>query len=195
MKRAIGSVGVLFLLGASLAAAQSATGNGGQMKNPAPTPSSRPVMAGDASVMNASTKQAGASSAMAMSGDPAAESALQKMENELAQAMKARDTAPFTKYLDDNVVAWGPGWKASSKADVLQSIKSDTCTVNSVANSDFAYKWISPDAVLVTYTSKVDQTCQGKAAIGLEYDSSLWQKKGGIWLSTFHQGTAAQPAA
>jgi hypothetical protein len=129
-----------------------------------------------------------------MSGDPATEANIQKMEQELAQAAYANDTVPFTKYIDDNIVVFGAaGWKAVSKAEVLQGVKSNPCTVNSTAMSDFAYKWISADAVLVTYTITEDRTCQGKTAAAKEFTSSLWHQTGGTWTTIFHQATTVEP--
>jgi hypothetical protein len=129
-----------------------------------------------------------------MSGDPDTDANIQKMEQELTQAVKNHDTVPFTKYIDDNIVVFGAaGWKAVSKAEVLQGVKSNPCTVNSTAMSDFAYNWISRDAVLVTYTLTEDRTCQGKTATTKEYTSSLWHKTGGTWTTTFHQETTVKP--
>jgi hypothetical protein len=127
-----------------------------------------------------------------MSGDPATEANIQKMEQELAQAAYANDTVPFTKYIDDNIVVFGaPGWKAVGKAQVLQGVKSNQCTANNTAMSDLAYKWISTDAVLLTYPLTEDRTCQGKTAAAKEFTSSLWHKTGGTWTTIFHQETTA----
>jgi hypothetical protein len=127
-----------------------------------------------------------------MSGDPATEANIQKMEQELTQAVKNHDTVPFTRYIDDNIVVFGAaGWKAVGKAAVLQGVESNPCTVNSTALSDFAYKWISTDAVLLTYTLTEDRTCQGKTAAAKEFTSSLWHKTGGTWTTIFHQETTA----
>src|SRR5256885_15146212 len=54
----------------------------------------------DATSQNAGSA---ATPAMANMSDPATETSLQKMETELSQAAAAHDTAPFTKYLDDNI--------------------------------------------------------------------------------------------
>jgi len=166
MKTAIRSCCTLFLLTTSFAFSQT---TGTSSATPAPT----------------------ASSAAA---DPAAEASLQKMETELSQANAARDTAPFTKYLDDNIVALGPGWRANSKADVLEGIKSSPCASSHPTLSGFSFKWLTPDVVLLSYTENYTLTCQGKATPTTERDSSLWQKKHGSWLAVFHQATAELPS-
>ncbi|MFL6428269.1 MAG: DUF4440 domain-containing protein [Acidobacteriaceae bacterium] len=145
----------------------------------------------DATSQNAGSA---ATPAMANMSDPATETSLQKMETELSQAAAAHDTAPFTKYLDDNIVALGPGWKASSKAEVLAGLKSDPCTVSNPAVSGFSYKWLSPDLVLVSYMENYTSACKGKTTPGAEHDNSLWQRKNGQWVSVFHQATADLPS-
>jgi len=107
-----------------------------------------------------------------MNGDPATEASLQKMETELSQAAAAHDTAPFTKYLDDNVVALGPGWKASNKAEVLDGVKSTECTTTNAAVSGFSYKWLTPDIVLVSYMQNYTSTCKGKTTPTAEHENS-----------------------
>ena len=132
---------------------------------------------------------------MPAKGDPAVESSLQKMETELAKADTARDTAPFEKYLDDNIVALGPGWHSNGKAETLAGIKSSPCTSSDATLSGFSYRWLSPDMVLVSYMDSYTATCQGKARPTTERDSSLWQQKNGRWVSVFHQAPAEAPAS
>lgn len=131
----------------------------------------------------------------ASAGDSATEASLQKMETELTQAEAARDTAPFTKYLDDNIVALGPGWHYTGKASVLEGIKSgNPCTTTNPSVSGFSYKWLTADIVLVSYMESYTSTCQGKSTSATERDSSLWQKKNGSWTAVFHQATAEMPS-
>lgn len=173
MKNAIRSCCTLFLLTASVAFSQNTTSGAPQNTGSA---AAAPGMAGT-------------------NGDPTTEANLQKMETELSQANTAHDTAPFTKYIDDNIVALGPGWKASSKADVLEGIKSTECTVANPTVSGFSYKWITPDVVLVSYMENYTSTCKGKTTPTAEHDTSLWQRKNGQWVVVFHQATADLPSA
>ncbi len=68
----------------------------------------------------------------AMSGNPMVETNVAKMEQELGDAYKAHDAAPFQKYLDDNVVVIFPGHREVGKASVIKGITSNPCTVNSI---------------------------------------------------------------
>jgi hypothetical protein len=129
-----------------------------------------------------------------MSGDPTTEASLQKMETELAQADVARDPAPFTKYLDDNIIALGPGWNDRSKAEVLKDIQSSPCAITNPTLTGFTYKWLTPDVVLVSYMLNQTETCNGKTMPGGDqHANSLWQKKNASWLAVFHQTTADVP--
>jgi hypothetical protein len=172
MKTAIGALGTLFLLTTSIAFSQTPAGSSPQS---AGTAAAAPAMA-------------------SMNGDPAVETNLQKLETELDQAAAAHDTGPFVNYLDDNIVALGPGWKAANKADVLTGVKSSTCTIANPTLSGFTYKWISPDLVLVSYSGTQSTTCNGKTTQTAEHDNSLWQRKNGKWMAIFHQGTADVPS-
>jgi hypothetical protein len=172
MKNAIRSYCTLFLLTVSAAFAQTMPAGTAQSPGNAST---APGMAG-------------------MSGDPTTEASLQKMETELAQAAAVNDTAPFTKYIDDNILALGPGWKATGKAEVMAAIKDTTCSTTSPTLAGFSYKWISSDVVLVTYSDSYTMTCKGKTTPVSEHDSSLWQRKNGQWMSVFHQATPDMPS-
>lgn len=174
---------LLFLVGASTGFAQSNT-TSGQKTGVPPTTTMRNA--------NGISSTASASTAPSSTGDPDTEANIQKMERELMQADKIHDTIPFTKYLDENIIAFGPGWKAVGKAEVLQGIKYP-CTVNSVAMSDFASKWVTPESVLVTYTGTEDRTCEGKTSATKEFTSSLWHKTAGTWTTIFHQATTVEP--
>jgi hypothetical protein len=141
-----------------------------------------------------STISSAASSTTRMSADPTTEANLQKMEIELAQGDVARDPAPFTKYLDDNIIALGPGWSDRSKAEVLKDIQSSPCTITNPTLTGFTYKWLTPDMVLVSYMLNQTVTCNGKTMPGADqHANSLWQKKSGNWLAVFHQTTADVP--
>jgi hypothetical protein len=172
MKSANRSHCMLFLLTTSVAFSQSTTANA-------------PQNMGNAS----------ASAGIAtMSGDPTTEANLQKMEIELAQGDVARDPVPFTKYLDDDIIALGPGWSDRSKAEVLKDIQSGPCTTSNPTLTGFTYKWLLPDMVLVSYMLNQTETCNGKAMPGGDqHANSLWQRKNGKWVAVFHQTTAEVP--
>jgi hypothetical protein len=130
------------------------------------------------------------------SSEPAIdEGNLKEKENELAQADVARNSAPFNRYLDDDIIALGPGWSDRGKAEVVKDIQSGPCAIANPALTSFGYKWISPDLVLVSYKLNQTVTCNGKTMQSAEHANSLWQRKSGRWLAVFHQSTADMPSA
>ena len=170
--KTIRSYCILFLLTTSVAFSQNTTSN-------------TPQRLGNA----------GAASGMAkVNGDPATEANLQKREIELSQADVARDPVPYTKYLDDDIIALGPGWSDHGKEAVLKEVQSSACTTSNPKLTGFTSKWLTPDMVLVSYTLNETTTCNGKMMPGGDQlTNSLWQKKNGNWLAVFHQATAEVP--
>jgi hypothetical protein len=141
-----------------------------------------------------STTSSAAPGTAGMSGDSATEANLQKMEMELAQGDVARDPVPFTKYLDDDIIALGPGWSDRGKAEVVKEIQSTPCTTSNPTLTGFSYKWLTPEMVLVSYKLNQTETCNGKTMPGGDqHANSLWQKKNGTWLAVLHQATADVP--
>lgn len=192
MHDAIRSTCAFLLLSASFAFSQSTTTSNGQNAGAATTPGAT-TNSGVANEASGMSNTAASGSMDTMSGNPAVEANIAKIEQELGQAYKAHDAAPFTKYLDDNVVVIFSGHKEQGKATVIQGITTNPCVVNSTVSSDFTYKWISPDAVLVTYADKVDETCGGKPSSPMDYNTSVWRRKGGDWVNIFHQSTTGVP--
>lgn len=171
MKNVIPACCTLFLLATSVAFSQTA-------------PDSNPQNTGSVT----------AATAMAtLSGDSATEATLQKMEIELSQGDVARDPTPFTKYLDDDIIALGPGWSDRGKAEVVKEIQTSPCTTSNPTLSGFTYKWLLPDMVLVSYRLNQTETCNGKTMQGDQHANSLWQRKNGKWVAVFHQATADVP--
>lgn len=122
----------------------------------------------------------------------AAENALKTKEQAGWQAWKDKDPKPFAEMVPDDVVNVADGMVERGKQQMLKDLSAGTCTVNSFSLSDFSFLWVDKDAVVLTYTATQDATCAGKKQPGKVIASSLWVKKGGKWLSPFHQETPAE---
>lgn len=122
----------------------------------------------------------------------AVENSLKAKEQAGWQAFKDKDPKAFQDMIPDDVVNIADGTMDRGKPAILKEISSGTCTVNSFSLSDFAFQWIDKDAVMMTYTATQDVSCSGKKQPGKVIASSLWVKKGGKWISPFHQETAAE---
>lgn len=78
------------------------------------------------------------------------------------------------------------------KQAILKDMMEPGCAVNNFSLSDFSYLWLDQDTVIMTYNATQDATCGGKKQPEKVVASSVWQKKGGKWLSPFHQETPAE---
>ncbi len=122
----------------------------------------------------------------------AVENSLKTKEQAGWQAWKDQDPKAFQDMIPDDAVNIAAGMMEHGKQAILKDLSSGTCSVNSFSLSDFSFQWIDKDAVMLTYTATQDATCNGKKQPGKVIASSLWVKKGGKWMSPFHQETTAE---
>ena len=117
------------------------------------------------------------------------EKALQTNEEAGWQAWKEHNAKLVEAFTPDDAVGIADGGVFKGKQQVLKSITDPRCTVNSFSLSDFSYMWLDKDTVVVMYSASQDATCEGKKQAGKVLATSIWQKKGGKWVSPFHQET------
>ncbi len=123
----------------------------------------------------------------------------QAVENDLKakeqagwQAWKDHDTKTFDAMLPDDAVNIAGGMVEHNKQQIMKDMAANPCTVGNFSLSDFSFLWIDKDAVMITYNATQEVTCDGKKQPDKVIASSLWVKKGGKWLSPFHQETPAE---
>ena len=119
------------------------------------------------------------------------EKALQAKEQSGWQAWKDQDAKPFEQMIPDKAINIVAGTMMQGKQKVVEGLTNPPCEVKSFSLSDFSYMWLTRSTVLMTYTAHQDATCGAKQIPGEVLASSIWQKKGGQWLSPFHQETIA----
>jgi len=107
------------------------------------------------------------------------------------QGWKDHDAQKAAGYFTDDTISIADGGVFKGKEQVVKSVTEARCTVNSFSLSDFSYMWLDKNTVIMTYTGTQDATCDGKKQGGKVFATSIWQKKGGKWLSPFHQETDA----
>lgn len=117
------------------------------------------------------------------------EKMLQSKEQSGWQAWKDHDKKAFDEMLPENSINIAGGSVDKGKQQIVKEISDPGCMVNSFSLSDFSYIWLDKDTVMMTYNAAQDATCGGKKMPDKVVASSLWQKKGGKWLSPFHQET------
>ena len=119
----------------------------------------------------------------------AVEKSLEAKEQAGWQAWKDHNPKLIEGFVPENSIDIADGTVTKGTQQIVNGITSDACQVNSFSLSDFQYMWLDKDTVLMTYTATQDATCSGKKQAGKVIASSLWQKKGGKWVSPFHQET------
>jgi hypothetical protein len=120
------------------------------------------------------------------------EKALEAKEQAGWQSWKDHKTTPAVEEMTpENSINIADGTVAKGKQQILNNFTSPGCDVKSYSLSDFSYLWLDKETVLMTYTATQDATCSGKKQAGRVIASTLWQKKGGKWVSPFHQETDA----
>ena len=119
------------------------------------------------------------------------EKALEGKEKVGWQAWKDHDAKPVEAWTPDDSFSVADGGIFKGKEQVLKSITDARCVVNSFSLSGFSYMLLDKYTVVMTYAATQDATCEGKKQAGKVFATSIWQKKGGKWLSPFHQETEA----
>ena len=82
---------------------------------------------------------------------------------------------------------------AGGKAQYVQAIIDNNCTVNGYALDKTKVTMLSKDVALLTYRYTYDIVCGGKPEAGPLWASTLYVKRGGQWLIAFHQEIPAAP--
>jgi hypothetical protein len=119
------------------------------------------------------------------------EKALESKEKAGWQAWKDHNPKLVEEFISDNTINIADGEVSKGKQQVLKSITDPGCVVNSFSLSAFSYIWLDKETVVMTYAATQDATCEGKKQAAKVLATSIWQKKGGKWLSPFHQETEA----
>ena len=122
----------------------------------------------------------------------AVEKTLQSKEQAGWQAWKDHDKKAMEPMIPDDSINIAGGAVDKGKQAILKDMMEPGCAVNNFSLSDFSYLWLDKDTVIMTYNATQDATCGGKKQPEKVVASSVWQKKGGKWLSPFHQETPGE---
>ncbi|HKQ53433.1 MAG TPA: nuclear transport factor 2 family protein [Pyrinomonadaceae bacterium] len=125
--------------------------------------------------------------------DNSDEAEIVALEKRAFEAWKNKDKGFFEEhmaedgqYLDLN--------GAGGKAQYVQVIIDNNCTVNSYALDKTKVTMLNKDAALLTYRYTYDIVCGGKPEAGPLWASTVYVRRGGKWLIAFHQELPAAPA-
>jgi len=105
------------------------------------------------------------------------------------QAWKDRDAKGLGSVMTDDAINIAGGSMDKGKDKIVAEVKG--CEVKGFSLSDISYTWLDKDTVILTYNATQDATCGGSKVPEKVIATSIWQKKGGQWVTPFHQETPA----
>ncbi len=104
---------------------------------------------------------------------------LQELELELVQPTTRRNVTRLSELIDDGFEEFGSSGKCYRKQDVLDSLPKENKVHYELSN--FEFKTLSKDCVLVKYKSTSNYT--------VTLRSSIWIHNSGSWQMLHHQAT------
>ena len=111
-------------------------------------------------------------------------------EQKLWKAWQDKDAETFRKMLwPDAVLISGSGME--SYTDVLENF-GEECEVRGFSLSDYAFRKMSDNVVLLTYMASQDATCDGRVLPSPVRASSIYVQRDGEWKNIFYQDSAVQ---
>lgn len=110
------------------------------------------------------------------------------LEKQSWEAWQKRDGKFFQKFLSEDHVEVGTTGPAN-KAAIVAFVASPVCVVKSYAVDSFNFTKFDENTALLTYRAKQDTTCNGKAVPSPAWASSLYVRRGGVWLNALYQQT------
>ena len=132
--------------------------------------------------------------AAAQAGKPAAKTsspeaaAIIAQEKAVLDALVKKDIAAFNKQLGSDFVYLDPAgavrWELSKSAEILKG-----CTTKSISMQNPEVTPVGSDLLVLTYKASADETCNGQKAPPSVLAMSVWQKRGGKWVTVAHSET------
>ncbi|OOE84580.1 hypothetical protein BZG73_09940 [Salinivibrio siamensis] len=110
---------------------------------------------------------------------------IESLEKELVDPSTQKNAARLQELLSDDFLEFGSSGMVIRKRDVVDS--TDTPSIATYQLSDFEFKSLGDEHILVTYRSV-------KSARELAYRSSIWVKQNGRWRMLHHQSTVVPGA-
>lgn len=114
---------------------------------------------------------------------------LEEKETALWNAFKNKDMKPFDAHLGTDVVVVDSGG-VMAKTSLPEGMK--MCDIKSFSLSDWKMTKPTTTTALLVYKGTQEGTCAGAPVPSTVWVSSLWVKRKDVWVTVFHQETAAR---
>ncbi len=123
----------------------------------------------------------------------AVEKQIAASEQKIQDAFGKRDVAGMKASVADDAVAIDPGGPMTV-SEFFKQLPTMDIKLTDVKLSDFKYQWIDANNVMLIYTWTGKGTVAGQPVPSPTIAATLYTKRNGKWLATFHQETPAAPA-
>ena len=128
----------------------------------------------------------------------AVEKQLAATEQKINDSFAKKDVAGMKANVADDAAAIDTGG-LTSVSEFFKQLPTMNVKLTDVKLSDFKYHWVDANNVVLTYTWTGKGTVMGQPVPSPTVASTLYTKRNGKWLATFHQETpvlsAPPPAA
>jgi len=104
-------------------------------------------------------------------------------ERAVWEALKKGDWPPFDR-ITAGQLGFGPDGISTTKGGNLKQY--DGLVTTSYSLDSIQTRLLTPDVVIVAYKATYDQTQNGQKAPSPVYMMSVWQRKGGKWVTVAH---------
>ena len=116
------------------------------------------------------------------------ESTIRELETNSWVAWKNHDATFFERLLsEDHVEVHSTG--IVGKAAVVDGVRASGCVVQTYSLGQFSFTPVSADTVLLTYRAEQDTTCGPLKVPSPVWATSVYTKRGGIWVNVLYQYT------
>ena len=115
---------------------------------------------------------------------------LRALEVELHRPAARSDAARLDALLHPDFLEFGRSGRSYVKADIIDQLVASPAHAT-VVSDRFALRLLAPDVALLTYRAAHVADDGGLELHALR--SSIWQRDGGDWRMSFHQGTPTAP--
>ena len=131
-------------------------------------------------------------SALALAQGGSVEQSIKAMTEQLDQAILKGDVATYDKLLADDYISIGQLGTSSTKAQVLENIKSGKVKFEAIDESDMKVR-VYGDTALVNYTANIKGHFGDTDISGQWRVVRVWVKRKGQWQTVSFQATRVAP--
>ena len=113
------------------------------------------------------------------------------MEKQAWESWKTRNGSFFQTFLSEDSISVG-STGVDNKSAIVKFIGSPMCEIKSYSMDNLQMIMTDKKTAILTYKAMQDGTCEGKTLPALVWATSMYVKRGGKWVSNFHQETPVQ---